>query len=196
MSRVGALIVLACVASVVGCSKKRPQTYATLTTSMGVITLRLLTAEAPRTCDNFIGLAKGTKSWKNLKSGKMSSAPLYNGVEFHRVIPGFMIQTGDPSGEGHGGSGFEIKDEFYPGLKYDRPGKVGMANWGPNTNSSQFFITLAAAYDLDGQHPIFGEVTEGLSVAKRISEVPRNKLESSNRPLKPVYLQSVVIEVR
>jgi peptidyl-prolyl cis-trans isomerase A (cyclophilin A) len=176
------------------CGKKNPVTFAVLGTSMGVIKIRLFTDKAPKTCENFVGLALGTKEWKDPKTEKATHAPLYDGTEFHRVIPGFMIQTGDPSGKGDGGAGFDIPDEFSPGLKYDRPGLVGMANWGPNTNSSQFFITLAPTPDLDGQHPIFGEVVEGMDVVRKISVVPRNELESSNRPLKPVYLERVIIE--
>ncbi|MBI3552935.1 MAG: peptidylprolyl isomerase [Elusimicrobia bacterium] len=179
-----------------GCARKPAGTYATLKTSMGVITIRLYTDKAPKTCENFVGLATGKKAWKDPKTKTMVNHPLYDGVEFHRVMPGFMIQTGDPSGEGHGGAGFEIPDEFAKGLKYDRPGLVGMANWGPNTNSSQFFITLGKAHDLDSMHPMFGEVVDGLAVAEKIAKVPRNELESSNRPLKPVYLELVTIEVR
>jgi peptidyl-prolyl cis-trans isomerase A (cyclophilin A) len=179
-----------------GCAKKNPGTFAVLKTSMGVIRIRLFTDKAPKTCENFSGLASGSKEWTDSKSGKTTHAPLYDGTQFHRVIPGFMIQVGDPSGKGDGGAGFSIPDEFYPGLKYDRPGLVGMANWGPNTNSSQFFITLAPTPDLDGQHPIFGEVVEGMDVVQKISLVPRNELESSNRPLKPVFLERVSIEGR
>jgi peptidyl-prolyl cis-trans isomerase A (cyclophilin A) len=175
------------------CAKKTPGTYATLKTSMGTIKIRLYTDKAPKTCENFVGLATGKKAWKDPKTGKMVNRPLYDGVQFHRVMPGFMIQTGDPSGEGHGGAGFEIPDEF-AGLKYDRPGLVGMANWGPNTNSSQFFITVGKARDLDKMHPMFGEVVDGLAVAAAISKVPRVELESSNRPLQPVYLEKVIIE--
>jgi peptidyl-prolyl cis-trans isomerase A (cyclophilin A) len=176
------------------CAKKPAGTYAVLKTSMGIIRIKLYTDKAPKTCENFVGLATGKKSWKDPKTGKMVERPLYHGVEFHRVMPGFMIQTGDPSGEGHGGAGFEIADELSPGLKYDRPGLVGMANWGPNTNSSQFFITVGPARDLDAMHPMFGEVVEGLDVAVTISKVPRVELESSNRPLKPVYLEKITIE--
>ena len=191
-----ATVIAAAALSLSGCAKKPAGTFAVLKTPMGAIRIRLYTDKAPKTCENFVGLATGKKAWKDPKTAKMKNAPLYDGVEFHRVIPGFMIQTGDPSGEGHGGAGFEIADEFAPGLKYDKAGLVGMANWGPNTNSSQFFITLGPAHDLDGLHPIFGEVVDGLDVAKKIATVPRNALESSNRPLKPVYLESVVIEGR
>lgn len=178
------------------CGKKNPGTFAVLTTSLGTIRVKLLTDKAPKTCENFIGLATGKKTWTDPKTKKPSNALLYDHVEFHRVRPGFMIQTGDPSGTGQGGAGFTINDEFAPGLKYDKAGYVGMANWGPNTNSSQFFITLGPARDLDKMHPIFGQVVDGLDVAKEIAAVPRNTLESSDRPLKPVYLESVRIEGR
>jgi peptidyl-prolyl cis-trans isomerase A (cyclophilin A) len=187
------IFIAAVIAFQSSCAKKPAGTYAVLKTSMGVIRIKLFTDKAPKTCENFIGLATGKKSWKDPKTGTMVNRPLYDGVEFHRVMPGFMIQTGDPSGEGHGGAGFEIADEF-AGLKYDKPGLVGMANWGPNTNSSQFFITVGPAHDLDSMHPMFGEVVGGLDVAAAISKVPRLELESSNRPLKPVYLERVIIE--
>lgn len=167
--------------------------YAVLKTSMGEITVKLYADQAPKTVENFIALAAGAKEWIDPRDGRRKKEPLYNGVIFHRVIPGFMIQTGDPLGTGDGAVGFEIIDEIRPELRYDRPGLLGMANHGPNTGASQFFITVGPAPDLDGRHTVFGEVVDGLKVVKAISAVPRNVEFEANKPLKPVVLQGVVI---
>src|SRR5690242_1477358 len=167
-------------------------TYAILNTSEGKIVCRLLEKEAPVTTKNFIDLAEGKRSWKDNVSGKGGNGPLYNGTIFHRVIPDFMIQGGDPSGTGMGGPGYKFQDETKGSPhKFDRPGKLAMANAGPGTNGSQFFITVAPTEWLTGKHTIFGEVVEGQDVVNKISAVPRN---AQDKPHKPVVLESVVIE--
>jgi peptidyl-prolyl cis-trans isomerase A (cyclophilin A) len=186
-----------------GCKNKEAQapaiggraapSFVVLTTSLGVIKVRLFTDKAPRTCAHFIGLATGAKSWRDPRSGQMMRTPLYDGVVFHRVIPGFMIQTGDPLGDGRGEIGLTVADEFHPELRYDRPGLLGMANAGPDTAGSQFFITLAAAPVLDGRHSLFGEVVEGLGVAKAIADVPREEAGGADRPLTPVLIETLRI---
>ena len=149
---------------------------ATIETSRGRIVIELFRDAAPRTVDNFVTLA---------------SQGFYNGLRFHRVIPGFMIQTGDPNGDGTGGPGYEFEDEFGPGLTHDGPGAVSMANRGPNTNGSQFFITVAPAPWLDGRHAIFGRVVEGQAVAEAIANVPR---DNRDKPLVDVVMERVSIQ--
>ena len=166
-------------------------TYAILETSQGNIVVRLLEKEAPKTVENFVGLAEGTKEFVNEKTGKKEKRPFYDGLVFHRVIPQFMIQGGCPHGSGMGGPGYKFADEFHPSLKHSKPGKLSMANSGPNTNGSQFFITVAPTPWLDNKHSIFGEVVEGQEVADKISKVPR---DSNDRPRTPVTLQKVRIE--
>ena len=160
---------------------------------MGVITVELLPDRAPKTVAHFIGLATGKKQWRDPKTGEVRFNPLYDGLSIHRVIPGFLIQTGDPLGDGRGDIGYFIKDEIDPALRYDKPGLVGMANFGPNTGSSQFFITVGPAPDLNGRHTLFGRVVAGLDVAEAISRVPRDENESSDRPLKPVWVKRIRI---
>ena len=155
--------------------------YAVFDTTEGKFKIRLFAAQAPRTVENFVTLAEGTKTGK----------PFYDGTIFHRVIPDFMIQGGDPEGTGHGGPGYKFADEFHPELKHTRPGTLSMANAGPNTNGSQFFITVAATPWLDNRHTIFGEVTEGYAVVEQISKTPRG---SQDRPSKDVKILSVKIE--
>jgi peptidyl-prolyl cis-trans isomerase A (cyclophilin A) len=157
------------------------ETFATFDTTEGKFKIRLFADKAPRTVENFVSLAEGTKTGK----------PFYDGTVFHRVIPNFMIQGGDPEGTGRGGPGYRFADEFHPELKHAKPGLLSMANAGPNTNGSQFFVTVAATPWLDNKHSIFGEVTEGYDVVKKISEVPRN---AQDRPLKEVRVNSVTIE--
>ena len=168
-------------------------TYAVFETSEGKIVCRLFEKEAPKTVKNFIDLAEGKRDWSDHVSGKAGkSAPLYNGTIFHRVIPQFMIQGGDPSGTGMGGPGYRFEDETKGSPhKFDRPGKLAMANAGPNTNGSQFFITVAATPWLTGNHTIFGEVVEGQEVVDKITAVKRN---AQDRPAKDVVLKAVTIE--
>ena len=161
-------------------------------TTAGNITCTLFPDQAPLTVANFIGLATGTKAWKDPKTGKMmQGVPLYNGTIFHRVIPNFMIQGGDPVGNGSGDPGYSFKDEFSPSLTFDQPGRLAMANSGPNTNGSQFFITVANTDWLTGKHTIFGEVVEGYEIVEKISKVARNR---QDRPSKDVVVKSVKIE--
>lgn len=162
------------------------ETYATFKTSEGTIKCRLFEKDAPKTVANFTGLAEGTREWIKGKT------KLYDGTIFHRVIPGFMIQGGDPQGTGMGGPGYKFEDETKGSPhKFDKPGKLAMANAGPNTNGSQFFITLGDTSWLTGKHTIFGEVTEGQNVVEKIAAVARN---SQDKPHKPVVLESVTIE--
>lgn len=167
-----------------------PGLYAVIYTSMGNIVCRLFEKEAPKAVANFRGLATGSKPWKDPETGQMKHQPLYSGTTFHRVIPKFMIQGGDPEGNGEGDPGYEFADEIDPNLNFDRPGILAMANHGPNTNGSQFFITVAPAPHLNGHYTIFGEVVSGQDVADAISEVPRNE---DDKPLKPVSILRIAI---
>ena len=167
-----------------------PGLYAVIHTSMGDIVCRLFEKEAPKTVANFVGLATGSKRWRDPESGAEKHKPLYTGTTFHRVIPGFMIQGGDPTGTGSGGPGYEFEDEIDPNLKFDRAGLLAMANSGPNTNGSQFFITVAPAPHLDSHYSIFGEVVAGQDVADHIADVPRN---SDDKPLEPVHISSITV---
>ena len=155
--------------------------FAVFDTTEGRFKAKLYADKAPKTVENFVSLADGTKTGK----------PFFDGTVFHRVIPDFMIQGGDPEGTGRGGPGYTFADEFDPGLKHGKPGLLSMANRGPNTNGSQFFVTVAATPWLDNKHTIFGEVVEGYEVVQKISEVPRS---AQDRPLKEVKVNSVKIE--
>jgi peptidyl-prolyl cis-trans isomerase A (cyclophilin A) len=157
------------------------ETYAVFDTTEGSFKAKLFATEAPKTVQNFVELADGTKTGK----------PFYDGIVFHRVIPNFMIQGGCPEGTGRGGPGYKFADEFHPELKHGKHGYLSMANAGPNTNGSQFFVTVAATPWLDNKHSIFGEVVEGYDVVKKISEVPRG---AQDRPVKEVRINSVKIE--
>jgi len=171
---------------------RQPGTYAVFTTTEGNIVCRLFEKEAPKTVANFIDLAEGKREWKHPVSGKKSSDKLYDGTIFHRVIPDFMIQGGDPAGNGMGGPGYQFEDETRGSAhKFDKPGKLAMANSGPNTNGSQFFITVVPTTWLTGKHTIFGEVVEGYEVVEKISKVARNR---QDRPAKDVVVKSVKIE--
>ena len=161
-------------------------TYAIFETSQGNIVCRLFEKEAPKTVENFIGLAEGTKEFRDPISGKKEKRPYYDGLTFHRVIPQFMIQGGCPQGDGRGGPGYNFADEFHPSLRHNKPGKLSMANAGPNTNGSQFFITVAPTPHLDNRHSIFGEVVEGQDIAVKVSETSR---DSMDRPRVPVTMK-------
>ena len=168
-------------------------TYATLHTNLGDIRIQLFDDHAPKTVRNFVGLADGSQEWTDPKSGAKSNDPLYNGVVFHRVIPGFMIQGGDPLGTGTGGPGYKFGDEFHPELSFDRPYLLAMANAGPNTNGSQFFITVAPTTWLNFKHTIFGEVAdaEGRAVVDAIGATPTGHMD---RPTTAVVIESVTVE--
>ncbi|HTW46458.1 MAG TPA: peptidylprolyl isomerase [Acidobacteriaceae bacterium] len=161
-------------------------------TSMGRITCKLFSKEAPETVANFIGLAEGTKDWTDpTTKQKVHGKPLYNGTTFHRVIPEFMIQGGDPTGTGMGDPGYYFKDEFYPGLNFDVPGRLAMANSGPDTNGSQFFITEVPTEYLNQKHTIFGQCDDSsVLVVKSIARVER---DSNDKPIEPVILEKVTI---
>jgi peptidyl-prolyl cis-trans isomerase A (cyclophilin A) len=167
-------------------------TYATFKTTEGTIVARLFEKEAPKTVANFIDLAEGKREWTHPTTRAKSSNKLYDGTIFHRVIPDFMIQGGDPAGNGMGGPGYKFEDETKGSPhKFDKPGKLAMANAGPNTNGSQFFITTVPTEWLTGKHTIFGEVVEGQEVAERITRVPRG---AQDKPKTDVKLESVTIE--
>jgi peptidyl-prolyl cis-trans isomerase A (cyclophilin A) len=166
-------------------------TYATLETSKGPIRVRLFPDTAPKTVENFIGLATGTRSWRNPATGAQEQGPLYEGTVFHRVIPNFMIQGGDPLGTGRGGPGYQFEDEVDGPRRFDRPGYLAMANAGPGTNGSQFFITQVPTPWLDGKHTIFGEVVEGMEVVDAIAKV---QTDPSDRPVEELRLERVTID--
>ncbi|HEY0797310.1 MAG TPA: peptidylprolyl isomerase [Acidisarcina sp.] len=165
---------------------------AVLDTSMGRITCKLFAKEAPEAVANFVGLAEGTKDWTDpVSHAKMHRKPLYNGTTFHRVIPEFMIQGGDPLATGEGDPGYSFADEFNPNLNFDVPGRMAMANSGPNTNGSQFFITEAAVAELNQKYTLFGQCDDaGIAVVKAIARVPR---DTQDKPLSPVTLTRVTI---
>ena len=165
-------------------------TRAHFTTSEGNFTARLFEAETPNTVANFTGLADGSKEWTDPRTNKKVTQPYYDGIIFHRVIDGFMIQGGDPLGQGIGGPGYNFKDEFHPTLRHSKAGILSMANAGPNTNGSQFFITLGPTPHLDNRHSVFGEVTEGMDVIRRIGTTPTGR---QDRPVKDVVINSIKI---
>ena len=171
--------------------QKEPGLYATLNTAAGPIVVKLFEKEAPETVRNFAGLACGAKEWIDPETKEKMKKPLYNGTIFHRVAPDFMIQGGDPAGTGSGGPGYSFADEIHPDLKFDQPGRLAMANTGPNTNGSQFFVTTAPTPHLNKAHTIFGQVVEGLNVAKQIASAPR---DAQDKPHAPVLLRSVRIQ--
>jgi peptidyl-prolyl cis-trans isomerase A (cyclophilin A) len=167
--------------------------YATLRTSRGDVEIRLFPDHAPKTVANFVGLATGEKDWTHPSEGPKTATPLYNGTIFHRVIPGFMIQGGDPLGKGIGGPGYRFADEFHPDLSFTRPYLLAMANSGPGTNGSQFFVTVAPTTWLTGKHTIFGEVTRGQDVVDAISKTPTG---GQDRPKEDVVIQEIVVDRR
>jgi peptidyl-prolyl cis-trans isomerase A (cyclophilin A) len=157
--------------------KKMDSEYATFKTSLGDIVVKLLPEKAPKTVENFVGLAEGKKEWKDPRTGQMVKKPLYDGTVFHRVIPQFMIQGGDPLGNGTGGPGYKFADEIGPDNKFDRPGLLAMANAGPNTNGSQFFITEVPTPHLNRGHTIFGEVVKGQELIAKIAATGNSKVK-------------------
>ncbi len=165
--------------------------FARFETSEGTIVCELFAKEAPVTVKNFVELAEGTKEWKDPRTGETKKARYFDGTIFHRVIPDFMIQGGDPTGTGTGGPGYRFQDEFSSGLKFNQPGRLAMANAGPGTNGSQFFITEVDTSFLNNKHTIFGQVSEGQEIVKKIARVPRG---SNDKPKTPVVIQKLTIE--
>ena len=167
-------------------------THAVFTTSEGAFKVKLFDQEVPNTVANFTGLAEGTKEFTDPKTGQKTKRPFFDGLVFHRVIDGFMLQGGCPLGTGTGGPGYKFADEFNARLRHTKPGILSMANAGPNTNGSQFFVTLAATPWLDNKHSVFGEVVDGMDVVDKIGAVATSK--PGDRPLKPITINSVKIE--
>ena len=166
--------------------------HAEFATTEGSFTVRLFDQEVPVTVANFVGLAEGTKEWTHPGTKqKMTNTPFYDGIIFHRVINGFMIQGGDPLGQGVGGPGYNFKDEFHPTLRHSKAGILSMANAGPNTNGSQFFITLGPTPHLDNRHSVFGVVEDGLDTVQKIGKV---RTGAQDRPVKDVVINKVTIE--
>ena len=170
-----------------------PGVYAQFVTSEGNFTVRLYDQEAPSTVENFVGLAEGTKEWMDPRTNEKVTKPYYDNVIFHRVIKGFMIQGGDPLGQGIGGPGYTFADEFHPKARHNKAGIFSMANRGPNTNGGQFFITLGPTPHLDDRHSVFGEVVEGMDVIQKIGTTATNERD---RPLTDIAIQSIKIERR
>ncbi len=170
--------------------KNEKGVYAVFETTLGKIVCRLFPDKAPKTVENLVGLAEGTKEFTDMKTNTLVKRRFYDGLIFHRVIPDFMIQGGDPLGTGTGGPGYRFEDEIAPDVSFDKPGRLAMANAGPNTNGSQFFITVAPTPWLTGRHTIFGQVVEGQSVADAISKVDR---DGQDRPRQPVAIKSLKI---
>jgi peptidyl-prolyl cis-trans isomerase A (cyclophilin A) len=165
--------------------------YARFATSAGTFVVRLFEKDTPKTVANFVGLAEGTKAWKDPVTGESRSTPFYNGLIFHRVIADFMIQGGCPNGNGMGGPGYKFEDEFVPTLKHSKAGILSMANAGPNTNGSQFFITLVPTPWLDNRHSVFGEVVEGMDV---ITAIGTTKTGRQDRPVTDITIDALTIE--
>ncbi len=174
-----------------GKPKMSDKLYAVLETSKGNITCILYPKEAPKTVANFVGLAKGEIEWTDPKNGEKTKQPLYDGTIFHRVIPEFMIQAGDPLGNGTGGPGYRFEDETEDGRTFTQTGRLAMANSGPNTNGSQFFITVALTPWLNGKHTVFGQVIEGYDVVEAIAAVDR---DGRDMPIEDVVLKKVIIK--
>ena len=172
-------------------SKRKPGLYAVFQTNQGTIVCELYEKEAPVTVKNFMDLAEGTKEWTDPTTKAKKKGRYFDGTQFHRVIPDFMIQGGDPTATGTGGPGYQFQDEFTPKLRFDKPGRLAMANAGPGTNGSQFFITEVKTEFLDDKHTIFGSVIEGMDVVKKIARVPRNR---SDKPNEAVVIEKLTIE--
>jgi peptidyl-prolyl cis-trans isomerase A (cyclophilin A) len=167
--------------------------YVTLATNRGDIRIKLFPDHAPKTVRNFTDLAEGSREWVDPRSGQRTKDKLYDGTIFHRVISGFMIQGGDPLGSGTGGPGYRFEDEFHPELSFDRPYLLAMANAGPGTNGSQFFITVDATPHLNRRHTIFGEVADDAS-RKVVDDIATSKTGAGDRPSDEVVIESVSIE--
>jgi peptidyl-prolyl cis-trans isomerase A (cyclophilin A) len=165
--------------------------FAHFETTLGSFTAELFDQKVPNTVANFTGLADGSKEWKHPGTGEKHTKPYFDGLIFHRVIAGFMLQGGDPLGKGYGGPGYNFADEFHPDLRHDQAGILSMANAGPNTNGSQFFVTLAPTPHLDRKHSVFGKVTSGLDVVQKIGEVAT---DANDKPVTPVVIKKVTIE--
>ena len=189
----GMVLTLAGIMSTPGLAqtKRAPGTYAKIETNHGVIVMELFEKTAPITVANFVELAEGKKEWTHPKTGEKKKSRYFDGLIFHRVIPNFMIQGGDPLGEGYGGPGYKFVNEFSPSVTFDKPGRLAMANSGKNTNGSQFFITDVVVPLKAEDYTIFGQVVEGLDVVKKIALVKRNP---SDKPLEPVTMTKVTIE--
>lgn len=173
-------------------TKKGKDMIAVFETSKGTFKVKLFADKAPKTVENFVGLAEGTKEWTDPKTGEKVKKPFYDGLTFHRVIKDFMIQGGCPLGTGTGGPGFRFEDEFPTGApKHDKPGILSMANAGPNTNGSQFFVTTVPTPWLDGRHTVFGEVVEGMDVVKSIEN---SKTGAMDRPSEPIVIKHLTIQ--
>ena len=195
MIRIAAILLLLAlitgISFAMGGKPKMPKKiYATFETSLGNFTCMLYPESAPKTVANFVDLAKGEKKWTHPTTGEKTNEPLYKDIVFHRVIPDFMVQTGDPIGNGTGGPGYKFEDEIDDVLTFSNPGTLAMANSGPSTNGSQFFITVAATPWLHGKHTIFGRVIEGQEIVDAISKVKRDQRD---RPLEPVILKKIEI---
>ncbi|MEK6772617.1 MAG: peptidylprolyl isomerase [Bdellovibrionota bacterium] len=165
--------------------------FALFDTNLGKFKVKLFQDKTPKIVENFVGLVEGTKDWVDPKSGQTVKKPFYDGLVFHRVITNFMIQGGDPLGNGTGGPGYRFEDEFHPELSHNKPGLLSMANAGPNTNGSQFFITVVKCPWLDNKHSIFGEVIEGYDIIEKISHCKTGPMD---RPVEAVVVNSVKIE--
>lgn len=191
---VGCMIVGSLGSGLAFAAKEAPKlpTQAVIETTAGKIEVKLYPDVAPKTVENFAGLSTGKKTWTDPRSGKtMAGKALYNGTIFHRIIPGFMIQGGDPTGTGRGGPGYQFDDEFSPLETFNRAGILAMANAGPATNGSQFFITVKPTPWLNGRHTIFGEVTKGMDVVEKIVAAPRGDMD---RPEKPISIQKITLK--
>jgi peptidyl-prolyl cis-trans isomerase A (cyclophilin A) len=168
-----------------------PGLYARFATSEGTFTVRLFEQQTPKTVANFVALAQGSREWTDPATRANVTRPFYDGLIFHRVIADFMIQGGCPMGNGMGGPGYQFEDEFAPGLRHDKPGILSMANAGPNTNGSQFFITLVPTPWLDNRHSVFGEIADGMDVVEKIGATATGR---QDRPVKDIRIESVTIE--